>query len=88
MQYKQDQLKELMDEIETTLRQKAMMDFEEHREFYPPNNGWEDWMWENEETGESLTQQEAYEWVEAKIGEYAEDLKYNTDLKQAIMDNI
>lgn len=45
-------------------------------------------MWENEETGESLTQQEAYEWVEAKIGDYAGDLKNNMDVKQAIMDNI
>jgi len=41
-QYKQGRLQNLMKEIERTMQQKAMMDFEEHRTFYPPKDGWDE----------------------------------------------
>jgi hypothetical protein len=31
-----------MKEIERTMQQKAKMDFEEHRTFYPPKDGWDE----------------------------------------------
>ena len=84
MTYKQNQLNDLYNEIERTLRQKAMIEFEEHRTFYPPIDGWTEWTWDNEETGETLTQAEAFEMIETKIGEYAQEME--TTIIQAIMD--
>lgn len=74
-QYKQGRLQNLMKEIEKTMRQKAIMDFEEHRTFYPPRNGWEEWIRDNEETGEHLTQEEAREHIDTKIGDYADEMQ-------------
>lgn len=41
-QMMQARIANLMSEIKQTMRQKAIMDFEEHRTFYPPRNGWEE----------------------------------------------
>lgn len=43
MNNKQEQaITKFLAELGRTLRQKTMMEFEEHREFYPPNNGREE----------------------------------------------
>jgi hypothetical protein len=57
------------------MQQKAKMDFEEHRTFYPPKDGWDEWTWDNEETGEHLTQEEARKYIDTKIGDYADEMQ-------------
>lgn len=81
-QMMQARIANLMSEIKQTMRQKAMMDFEEHRTFYPPRDWWEEWTWDNEETGEHLTQQEAREHIDSKIMDYADEMQ------EAILDTI
>ena len=84
MNNKQEQaITKFLAELGKTLRQKAMMEFEEHREFYPPNNGREEWEWTNDNC-ESMTQEEARKRIDDKVVEYIESMK--EDLLQMARD--
>lgn len=77
---------ELERQLNYALTLKAKHDFEEERTFYPPRDGWEEWEWHNEETGETYTQEEARIHIEDKITEMLEEI--TPTLVQTAMDNL